>query len=165
MAETAQATAPTVQVERSMDVIDALKVAYSMELETVCNYLSNSVNLDGIRAQAIKNALKDDISSELRHAQKLAKRLHILGAIVPGSQEITLCQTTLQPKLDLTDVVSVIRGVIDAENAACMQYRKLIELCEGLDYVTQELCIEFLADEEEHRREFTGFLKEYEKCK
>jgi bacterioferritin len=36
-------------------------------------------------------------------------------------------------------------------------------MCEGIDYVTQELCIELLGQEEEHRRQFRGYLKEYEK--
>jgi len=32
---------------------------------------------------------------------------------------------------------------------------------EGEDYVTQDLCIRLLADEEEHLVQFKGFLKEY----
>jgi bacterioferritin len=44
-----------------------------------------------------------------------------------------------------------------------VQYNKIIKLCEGLDYVTQDMVTEILGEEEEHRREFIGFLKEYEK--
>jgi len=36
-------------------------------------------------------------------------------------------------------------------------------MCDGQDYATQDLAIEILGDEEQHRREFIGFLKEYEK--
>ena len=57
----------------------------------------------------------------------------------------------------------MIKGVIEAENAACEQYSKIIRLCDGVDYVTQDLCITLLADEEQHRREFRGFLMEYER--
>jgi len=32
---------------------------------------------------------------------------------------------------------------------------------DGEDYVTQDLCIRLLADEEEHLVQFKGFLKEY----
>ncbi len=60
------------------------------------------------------------------------------------------------------DVVAVIKGVIEAEDAAVAQYNKLIKLCDGVDYVTQDLCIQALGDEEEHCREFRGFLAEYE---
>ena len=35
-----------------------LQTAYCMELGTVMNYLANSVNLDGIRAEEIKKLLK-----------------------------------------------------------------------------------------------------------
>ncbi len=72
-------------------------------------------------------------------------------------------QTYLQPKADTTDVASVIEGVIKAENGAIKQYNKLIKLSDGVDYVTQDLCISLLAMEESHRVEFSGFLKEYKK--
>ena len=35
-------------------------------------------------------------------------------------------------------------------------------MCDGIDYVTQDLCVRLLADEETHPTEFNGFLKEYE---
>lgn len=40
---------------------------------------------------------------------------------------------------------------------------KRIKLCDGKDYVTQDMYIGILSGEEEHRQEFAGFLKEYEK--
>ena len=64
---------------------------------------------------------------------------------------------------DSTDVVGIIKGVIKAEEGAIAQYNKIIKLCEGLDYVTQDLVIELLGDEENHRREFKGYSFEYEK--
>ena len=140
-----------------------MKVSYCMEIETVMSYLANSVNLDGVRAEEIKKALAADIQEELGHAHPLAKRIKILGGQVPGSQEFRATQESLQPPADNTDVISVIKGVIAAEEGAIAQYKKLIELCDGVDYVTQDLCITSLADEEEHRRDFVGFLAEYEK--
>jgi ferritin-like protein len=58
--------------------------------------------------------------------------------------------------------VGVIKAVIDAEEKACAHYNKVIRATDGEDYVTQDLCIRLLADEEEHRILFCGFLKEYE---
>ena len=147
------------------EVIELLIEAYWMELETVLNYIANSTNLDGVRAEAIKEALALDITAELGHAQSLAKRIHELGGSVPGSLAFKAKQRTEQPPEDSTDVLSVIKGVIDGENAACQQYKKIIRLCEGDDYVTQEMCITLLASEEAHAREFIGFRKEYEKAK
>ena len=144
-------------------IIEELKVAYWMEIETVTNYIANSINLDGVRAEEIKKSLQADVLEELTHAQNLARRIKTIGGKVPGSSEFKSAQTSLQPKSDTTDVVSVIKGVIDAENSAIGQYNKLIKLCDGVDYVTQDLCIQSLADEEEHRRNFMGYLAEYEK--
>lgn len=143
-------------------IIDELQVSYWMEMETVMNYISNSINLDGVRAEEIKKALSTDIQAELGHAQTLAQRIKTLGGVVPGSMDFKATQKTLQPPKKLTDVVSVIKGVISAEEGAIAQYKKLIELCDGVDYVTQDLSIGALGDEEQHRREFMGYLAEYE---
>jgi bacterioferritin len=67
----------------------------------------------------------------------------------------------MQPSKTTTDVVAVIKGVIEAEDAACKQYNKIIRAADGEDYVSQDLCIRILADEEEHLVLFKGFLKEY----
>ena len=144
-------------------IIEELKVAYWMEIETVTNYIANSINLDGVRAEEIKKALQADVAEELLHAQNLARRIKTIGGRVPGSAQFNASQNALQPPDDSTDVISVIKGVIAAEDAAIAQYTKLIKLCDGVDYVTQDLCIQSLADEEEHRRNFMGYLTEYEK--
>lgn len=143
------------------EIVKELRTSYRMELETIMNYLANSTNLDGVRAEEIKKSLSADVTEELGHAQQLAKRIKTLGGEVPGSLEMRWDQKSLQPPKDSTDVATVIRGVIEAEDGACAQYAKLIKLCEGEDYVTQDLCITLMGDEEEHRREFMGFLKEY----
>lgn len=146
----------------SQTLIKELTIAYWMEMETIQNYLANSNNLDGVRAEEIKKALAADITAELGHAQAIAKRIHTLGGVVPGSKSFKAMQESLQPPSDSTNVAEVIRGVIDAENAAIRQYNKIIKICDGKDYPTQDLIIGILADEEDHRREFEGFLKEYE---
>ena len=142
-------------------IIAALHKAYGMELETVMNYLANSIHLDGVRAEAIKKALSADIAGELAHATQVGNRLKQLGATVPGSLKLDMTQKSLQPPAETTDVVAVIKGVLAAENDAIDHYKALIKLCEGEDYVTQDLAIRLLSDEEGHRQEFEGYLKEY----
>jgi bacterioferritin len=144
-------------------IIDHLIQAYNAEIETVINYIAASANLDGIRAQEIRESLAADVPAELGHAQKLANRIRTLGGTVPGSQSLKWDQTSLQPPRESTDVVAVIKGVIDAEQSAIDMYQTIINVCDTVDYVTQEMAIEILADEQEHRREFAGFLKEYQK--
>ena len=143
-------------------IIEELKVAYWMELETVMNYIANSINLDGVRAEEIKKALAADVVEELGHAQTLARRIKTIGGRVPGSMDFAAKQEAMQPPANTTDVVTIIKGVIAAEDAAIVQYNRIIRLCDGVDYVTQDLCIQSLADEEQHRRDFVGYLTEYE---
>ena len=142
------------------EIIDLLLQSYSMELETVMNYLANSTNLDGVRAEEIKKSLSADVGGEIGHAQQLASRIKQLGGHIPGSKGVTL-GSQIQPVTDTTDVCGVIKSVIAAEEAACAQYKKIIRAVDGEDYVTQDLCVRLLADEEGHLVQFKGFLKEY----
>src|SRR5262245_38026112 len=107
-----------------------------MEIETVQNYIANSVHLDGVRSEVIKKALAADIPTELMHAQQIAQRIKTIGGRVPGSLENKASQKDLQPPKDPTNVVAVIRGVIAAEEAAIAKYNEIIRLCEGRGCVT-----------------------------
>ena len=150
------------RAEKRDEIIELLKTAYWMELETVMSYIANSVNPDGVRAQEIREALEEDIQEELGHAQQFATRIKELYGVVPGSLDFRAEQSFLQPPDEQTDVVHIIRGVIDAESGAIEHYNRIIEACDGADWVTQDMVIDILRDEEGHRRLFEGFLREYE---
>jgi bacterioferritin len=143
-------------------VVELLKQAYWMEIETVISYITNSTNPDGVRAQEIIESLKQDIQEELGHAQEFANRIKELYGVVPGSLEFTPEQSYLQPPAQQTDIVHVIKGVIQAESGAIEHYNKIIEFTEEIDPVTNDMVIAILRDEEGHRRLFEGFLREYE---
>jgi bacterioferritin len=144
------------------EIIAMLKKAYWMEIETVMSYITNSINPDGVRAQEIIESLEQDIQEELGHAQQFARRIKELYGVVPGSQEFKAEQTYLQPPEHQTDVVHVIKGVIEAETGAIEHYNAIIEATEGVDPVTNDMVIAILRDEEGHRRLFEGYLREYE---
>ncbi|CAN5596113.1 hypothetical protein BH24ACT20_BH24ACT20_15210 [soil metagenome] len=148
--------------EKRQGIVDLLKTAYFMELETVMNYVASSTNPDGVRAQQVKEALVPDIQEELMHAQQFAARIKELYGVVPGSMEFEAVQSSLMPPKDQVDVVGVIKGVIEAERGAIEHYTRLVEETEGVDHVTQDMVIEILHDEQGHMRLFEGFLKEYE---
>jgi len=150
------------KAEKRDEILELLTAAYWMEMETVMSYVANSVNPDGIRAQEIKEALEKDIQEELGHAQQFANRIKELYGIVPGSLEFRAEQSYLQPPGDQTDIVHVIRGVIEAENGAIEHYNRIIEATDGVDWVTQDMVIDVLREEEGHRRLFEGFLREYD---
>ncbi len=144
-------------------IVAALIRAYNAEIETVMNYMANAENLDGVRAKQIAAALAADVPAELAHAQALAKRIKTIDGFVPGSLALEWHQKKLQPPKDTTDVVAVIKGVIAAEEDAIAMYQEIIKLSDGKDYATQDLAITHMSVEEEHLREFRGFLREYEK--
>ena len=85
----------------------------------------------------------------------LATRIKTISGLVLGSLDLPRTQKFLQPRKDTTDIA--------AEDGALAQYDKIIKLCDGVDYVTQDMVIGILGGEENHRRKFIGFLKEYEK--
>src|SRR5215208_2543729 len=148
--------------DKREEIIELLKKAYFMDLETVMNYVSNSINPDGVRAQEVKESLEEDIQEELGHAQQFAARIKELYGVIPGSLEFKAEQSYLQPPEEQVDVVHVIKGVIEAETGAIEHYTKIVEETEGVDHVTQDMIIDILRDEQGHRRLFEGFLREYE---
>jgi bacterioferritin len=143
-------------------LIGLLTKAYWMEMETVISYMTNSINPDGVRAQEVIESLEEDIQEELGHARRFGERIKELYGVVPGSLDFTPEQKYLQPPDHQTDIVHVIKGVIEAENGAIEHYNKIVEFTDDVDLVTQDMVIEILHDEEGHRRLFEGFLREFE---
>ncbi|WP_254546644.1 ferritin-like domain-containing protein [Halomarina pelagica] len=144
------------------EVTELLRKAYTDELETVMNYLTNSIVLDGVRAEEIKDSLQADIQEELSHAQMIGERLKQLDERLPGSESFEARQHSLQPPEDTTNVIGVIEGVLDAEEDAIETYRSLVSAArEDDDPVTEDLAVTILTDEEAHRTEFRGYRKEY----
>src|SRR5918996_1000146 len=126
--------------DKRAEIIALLTRAYWMEIETV----------------------EGDVQEELGHARRFAERIKELYGVVPGSMDFAPEQSYLQPPEHQTDIVHVIKGVIEAEAGAIEHYNRIIEFSEGIDYVTQDMVIEILHDEEGHRRLFEGYLREYE---
>ena len=150
------------KTEQRNELIELLKRAYWMEIETVMSYITNSVNPDGIRAQEVIESLQQDIQEELGHAQLFAARIKELYGVVPGSMEFRPEQSYLQPPAESTDIVHVIRGVIAAEAGAIEHYNRIIQFASEVDPVTEDMVVEILRDEEGHKRLFEGFLREFE---
>ncbi len=150
------------QTAKREEIIALLTKAYWMEIETVMSYIANSVNPDGVRAQEIKESLEQDVTEELGHAKQFAERIKELYGVVPGSEEFSAEQSYLQPPDHQTDVVHIVRGVIEAETGAIEHYTRIVEETDQIDPVTNDMVIAILHDEQGHRRLFEGFLREYE---
>ena len=137
-------------------IIELLQAAYIAELQTVEDYLANSVWLDGPGSRPVAESLDAYIAQELAHAKKIAIRLKELGMRSPDS--IRREAQRILPLHDETDPMIAVEGVLEAERNAISRYEKLIEVCEGKDLTTQDLIIEILADEEKHRKVFEDFF-------
>jgi bacterioferritin len=148
--------------EKRAEIVELLTRAYWMEIETVMSYLANSINPDGVRAQEIRDSLAADIQEELAHAQQFGQRIKELYGVVPGSLDFHAEQHELQPPDEQIDLVHVIKGVIAAEQGAIEHYNRMIQATDGVDWVTQDMVIAILHDEQRHRRLFEGFLREFE---
>jgi bacterioferritin len=148
--------------DKREQIIQLLEKAYWMEIETVMSYITNSVNPDGVRAQEIRESLQTDIQEELGHAQQFADRIKELYGVVPGSEGFSSEQSYLQPPEHQTDIVHVIKGVIEAERGAIEHYTRIIEETDPVDPVTNDMVVAILRDEQGHRRLFEGYLREYE---
>ena len=165
MGTTSSAHAGILSPERTAEreeIVALLTKAYWMEIETVMSYIANSINPDGLRAQEIIESLKTDIQEELQHAEQFGQRIKELYGTVPGSMDFQPEQTFLQPPGQQTDLLHVVRGVIQAEAGAIEHYNRIIEVTDGVDHVTQDMVIAILRDEEGHMRLFEGFLRELE---
>jgi bacterioferritin len=126
------------------------------------SYIAAATNLDGVRAQEIRESLAADVEEELGHARQFADRIKELYGVVPGSEDFKPQQSFLQPPDEQTDIVHVIKGVIEAESGAIEHYTRIIEETDGIDPVTQDMVIGILRDEQGHRRLFEGYLREFE---
>jgi bacterioferritin len=91
-------------------------------------------------------------------ARIVARTVHPERGRVDGSLEFRAEGEYLQPEQEQTGIVHVI----EAETGAINHYNKLIEVCDGADWATQEMVIASLRDEEGHLRLFEGFLREFE---
>jgi bacterioferritin len=144
------------------ELIGLLTKAYWMEIETVMSYLANSINPDGVRAREVVEHLDKEVQEELGHAQQFGARIKELYGVVPGSFDFQAEQKYLQPPDQQTDVIHIIKGVIEAERGAIEHYDKIVEFCDDVDLVTQDMVIDILRDEQGHLRLFEGFLREFE---
>jgi bacterioferritin len=150
------------QTDQRERIVQMLTKAYWMEIETVMSYIAGAVNPDGVRAREIVESLEGDIQEELGHARLFAQRIKELYGVVPGSLDFGAEQTYLQPPDEQTDIVHIIKGVIEAETGAIEHYTGIIAETEAIDPVTQDMVIDILHDEQGHRRLFEGYLREFE---
>jgi bacterioferritin len=141
------------------EIVVELQISYATEIETIQNYLANATDLEGARAEPIKELFDEQVQTALGHARRLAKRIKALAGRVPRSLELRRVYKDLPPPFDTTDVDSALIGAIKSEDAVIAQYERIIRVCDGHDFVTLDLVIELLVDERERRQRLVALLQ------
>ena len=113
-------------------IIELLTKAYWMEIETVMSYIANSVNPDGVRAQEIIESLHRGHPGGARPRAAVRRRASRSSTASCRARWTSRAeQTYLQPPEHQTDIVHVIKGVIEAETGAIEHYNRIIEATDG----------------------------------
>jgi bacterioferritin len=126
------------------DVLEALNIALKGELTAINQYFLHSRMLEDWGFAKRSKAEYDESIEEMQHADKLIQRILLLGGL-PNLQDLG--------KLYIgQDLKELIECDLRLELEGIEHYRKAIGLCEKHDdYVTRDLFIEILEDEEEHQ--------------
>jgi bacterioferritin len=126
------------------EVVAALNKALKGELTAINQYFLHARMLDDWGFKKRGKAEYDESIEEMQHADKLIQRILLLGAL-PNLQELG--------KLYIgEDLKNVIECDLRLELEGIEHYRATIEIAETHhDFVSRDLFIHILADEEEHQ--------------
>lgn len=124
-------------------VIKRLNLALKGELTAINQYFLHSRMLEDWGVTKLgKHEYKESIE-EMQHADLLIKRILLLGGL-PNLQD--LCKLYIGENVE-----EVLKGDLKLEEEGIQNYREGIKDCEvAHDYVTRDLFIQILKDEEGH---------------
>ena len=125
-------------------VIDALNEILTGELTAVNQYFLHARMLEDWGYAKRGKEEYDESIEEMRHADRLIQRILLLGGL-PNLQDLG--------KLYIGENLrEVIECDLRLELEGIAHYRQAIKICEeAFDYVSRDLLIHILADEEEHQ--------------
>ncbi|MCB1832918.1 MAG: bacterioferritin [Geminicoccaceae bacterium] len=132
------------EVKGNPEVLEALNIALKGELTAINQYFLHSRMLEDWGLHKRAKDEYDESIEEMQHADKLIKRILLLGGL-PNLQQLG--------KLYIgEDLKNLIECDYRLELEGIAHYRKSAELCaKHGDFVSQDLIKEILAEEEEHQ--------------
>jgi len=125
-------------------VIEYLNTALKMELTAINQYFLHSRMLEDWGITKLAKHEYNESIEEMQHADEFIKRILLLGGL-PNLQELD--------KLHIGEnVKEVLEGDLKLEQAGIAHYRKAAAYCaEVQDFVSRQLFVKILADEEGHQ--------------
>jgi bacterioferritin len=148
------------------EVIKDLYSTYADEWIAHFQYWVFAQSMRGVDADTLRQELLKQSMDELKHAEKIARRIIQLGYVPPSSLEEILkytgCGQLSMPK-DMTDYESFIEEILKAERCAIVKYNELIKKYRFKDQITYEIFEELLEDEIDDEEIWESFLEQYKK--
>lgn len=135
-------------------LVKELNSAYCDELLAFYQYWIGAKIAQGKMFKIIAGELAEHANEELKHADKLAKRIIELGGTPAISPDLWLKESTcgyLAP--ENPDAAVLLDQNIQSERCAIEVYQRLLEMVAGKDPVTEHLVREILEDELEHEQD------------
>ncbi len=131
-------------VKGHLDVLEALNLALRGELTAINQYFLHARMLEDWGFMKRSKEEYDESIEEMQHADRLIKRILLLGGL-PNLQDLG--------KLYIgEDLKNLIECDLRLELEGIAHYRQAIGLCEAHgDYVSRDLLKAILAEEEEHQ--------------
>jgi ferritin-like protein len=133
------------------------------ELTTYYYYTILRVNLIGLEGETIKEIAETARIEDRNHFEALVPRIYELGGKLPESMvdfhNCSACPPASLPK-DPTDVMAMLKVLVEAERCAVRGYTHICNLTAGKDHRTYDLSQAILNEEVEHESWFSEFLGE-----
>ena len=149
-----------VNVEKLLELLVKNAAA---ELTTYYYYTILRCNLIGLKGEGIKEIAEVARIEDRNHFEALVPRIYELGGKLPDDMktfhDVSACPPASLPK-DPTDVMAMLKVLVDAERCAVRGYTYICNLTAGKDHRTYDLSLAILNEEVEHESWFAEFLGE-----
>jgi bacterioferritin len=142
-------------MDKASQIVAELKTAYATQMRIIQNCLADAIDVDG--AETLQELLDQGAQTALGHARRIAKRIGALEGQVPRTVELSKSRDDQQPSFNPRDLDSILRDAVKTTAGAIAQYERIIQLCDGHDFVTMDLIIELLVAERDYRQRLTTF--------
>lgn len=140
----------TVTVSTESELHQLLREAIYFEMFAAFQYWAAYNIVEGGARLDLASELQEHVEDELKHIEKLSKRMRQLGC-KPDRSMMKVTQTVGKSiALPSEEPASMLKAILDAENAGIHRYKKIAEITIDTDPVTYRLAADILTKESEH---------------